>query len=270
MYKENGKIKKWVDPKLNVIIPMAGGGTRFEESDHVLPKPLISVNQKPMIQVAVENLNMDANYIYIVQKQHFEEYDLKELLNSISPDCDIVQVDGVTEGAACTALLAKQFFDNDEPLFFANSDQFVEWDSAEFLKRMIERDADGGIVTFESTNPHFSYVELDKDGFVTLVDKGNRISNIATVGFYYWKKGSDFVKYARQMVSKGERTNGEFYIDPVYNEAIKDGKKVTTYKADRFWSLGTPKELDYFLEFYRSIIIFIIQPVAELNLFINY
>jgi dTDP-glucose pyrophosphorylase len=122
----------------------------------------------------------------------------------------------------------------------------------DFLYRMsIAHMVDGGIVTFESSNPHFSYVQTDMDGYVKLVAKNNPISNIATVGFYYWKYGSDFVKYAEQMIEKNTRLNGEFYIDLVYNEAINDGKKIITYKADRFWSLGTPEELDYFNENYR-------------------
>ena len=144
---------KWKNDKLNVLIPMAGAGSRFEKAGYTFPKPLIEVEKKPMIQVVVENLNMDANYIYVVQKSHREKYNLDTLLGLLTPGCKIVEVDGVTEGAACTALLAKEYIDNDNPLFFANSDQFVEWDSNEFMYKMQETDADGGIVTFNATHP---------------------------------------------------------------------------------------------------------------------
>ncbi len=252
MYKENGKIKKWVDPKLNVIIPMAGLGSRFENSEHTLPKPLIDVNEKPMIQIAVENLNIDANYIYVVQKEHRLKYNLDNLLNSITPNCTIVEIDGLTEGAACTALLAKQFINNEDPLFFSNSDQFVEWDSNEFMRNMNETNADGGIVTFKATNPHFAYVKLGENGLVQRLEKGKTISDIAAAGYFYWRFGSDFVKYAEQMISKNIRVNDEFYVGPVYNEAIENSKQIRTFGCDRFWSLGTPEELDSFLEFYNK------------------
>ena len=117
---------KYSNTNLNVVIPMAGAGSRFAQVGYAFPKPLISVKGKPMIQVVVDNLNIDANYIYVVQKSHREKYNLDTLLNLITPECKIVEVDGITEGAACTALLAKEYINNDSPLFFANSDQFVD------------------------------------------------------------------------------------------------------------------------------------------------
>ena len=120
---------KWQGGKMNVLIPMAGAGSRFEKAGYTFPKPLIEVNGKPMIQTVVENLNIDARHIFIVQKSHCEKYNLKNMLNVIAPGCKVVEVDGITEGAACTTLLAKEFINNDEPLLMANSDQFVDWDS---------------------------------------------------------------------------------------------------------------------------------------------
>ena len=131
-------IPKWTDNKLNVLIPMAGAGSRFEKAGYTFPKPLIDVNGEPMIKVVTENLNMNANFIYIVQKSHREKYNLDTLLKLISPNCKIVEVDGLTEGAACTTLLAKEYIDNDNPLVMANSDQFIEWDSNEFMYKMGE------------------------------------------------------------------------------------------------------------------------------------
>ena len=241
---------KWVDEKLNVLIPMAGAGSRFANAGYTFPKPLIDVEGKPMIQVVVENLNIDANYIYVVQKSHREKYNLDTLLNLITPNCTIVEVDGVTDGAACTALLAKEFIDNGNPLFFANSDQFVEWDSNEFFYKMNENDADGGIPVFHSTHPKWSFAKLDEDGFVTEVQEKNPISDLATIGFYYWKQGSDFVKYAEEMIEQDIRVNGEFYVCPVYNNAIKGGLKVRTFDTPKMWGLGTPEDLKHYLENY--------------------
>ena len=242
---------KWEDKNLNVLIPMAGAGSRFVTAGYTFPKPLIDVNGKPMIQLVVENLNIDANYIYVVQKAHREKFNLDTLLNLITPNCTIVEVDGVTDGAACTALLAKEFIDSGNPLFFANSDQFVEWDSNEFFYKMNENDCDGGIPVFHSTHPKWSFAKLDDDGYVTEVQEKNPISNLATIGFYYWKKGSDFVKYAEQMIDEDIRVNGEFYVAPVYNIGINDGIKVRTFDTPKMWGLGDPDALDYFLKNYK-------------------
>ena len=247
----NGVIKKmipWRDKKMNVLIPMAGAGSRFAAAGYTFPKPLIEVNGKPMIQVVTENLNVDAHFIYIVQKNHYDKYNLKQLLNLISPGCDIVQVNSLTEGAACTTLLAKELINNDEPLLLANSDQYVEWNSNECLYAFTADGVDGGIVTFRATHPKWSFAKLGDDGFVTEVAEKNPISDIATVGIYYWKKGSDYVKYAEQMIEKDIRTNREFYVCPVFNEAIADGKKIRVKDVPKMWGIGTPEDLNYFLE----------------------
>lgn len=238
----------WRDKKLNVLIPMAGAGSRFAQAGYTFPKPLIEVRGKPMIQVVVENLNIEANYIFIVQKEHYEKYNLKYLLNLIAPDCKIVQVDGITEGAACTTLLAREFIDNDAPLVMANSDQFVEWNSNECMYAFTADAIDGGILTFKATHPKWSYAKLDDYGFVSEVAEKKPISDNATVGIYYWKKGSDYVKYADQMISNNIRTNNEFYVCPVFNEAIADGKKIRVKQIEKMWGIGTPEDLNYFLE----------------------
>jgi dTDP-glucose pyrophosphorylase len=239
---------KWADKKLNVLIPMAGAGSRFQKAGYTFPKPLIEVNGTPMIQVVVENLNIDANYIYVVQKSHREKYNLDIMLNLITPNCKIVEVDGVTDGAACTALLAKEYINNEDPLFFANSDQYAIWDSNEFFYKMNETGCDGGIVTFTSTHPKWSFARIDSGGFIAEVAEKKPISDRATVGFYYWKKGSDFVKYAEQMISKNVRVNNEFYVCPVYNEAINEGKKIKEFGIEKMYGLGTPEDLNFFTE----------------------
>ena len=244
-------IPKWQGGKMNVLIPMAGAGSRFQQAGYTFPKPLIEVDGKPMIQVVVDNLNIDATFIYVVQKEHRVKYNLDTLLNLITPNCKIVEVDGLTEGAACTTLLAKEYINTDAPLVMANSDQFLEWDSNEFMYKMIEQSVDGGIVTFTATHPKWSFAKIDEYGYVTEVAEKNPISDIATVGVYYWAKGSDYVKYAEQMIEKNIRTNNEFYTCPVFNEAVGDGKKIKTFNIDKMWGLGTPEDLKYYLENYK-------------------
>jgi HAD superfamily hydrolase (TIGR01509 family) len=246
--KKNMSIPKWQGGKMNVLIPMAGAGSRFQQAGYTFPKPLIDVNGKPMIQVVVDNLNIEATFVFVVQKEHREKYNLDTLLNLITPNCKIVEVDGLTEGAACTTLLAKEFIDNDNPLIMANSDQFVEWDSNEFMYKMIEQKVDGGILSFTATHPKWSFAKVDEAGFVTEVAEKNPISDIATVGVYYWAKGSDYVKYAEQMIEKNVRVNSEFYVCPVFNEAIGDGKKIKTFNIEKMWGLGTPEDLKHYLE----------------------
>ncbi len=244
-------IVPWKSDKMNVLIPMAGAGSRFANAGYTFPKPLIEVNGKPMIQVVIENLNIEANYIFIVQKEHYEKYSLQYLLNLIAPNCSIVQVNSLTEGAACTTLLAKKLIDNDEPLLIANSDQFIEWNSNECLYAFNADGIDGGILTFKSTHPKWSYVKIGQDGFVSEVAEKKPISDNATVGIYFWKKGSDYVKYAEQMINKNIRVNNEFYVCPVYNEAIQDRKKIRIKDIKKMWGIGTPEDLNYFLENYK-------------------
>jgi HAD superfamily hydrolase (TIGR01509 family) len=240
----------WKESNLNVLIPMAGAGSRFAEAGYSFPKPLIDVNDKPMIQAVVDNLAIDATYTYIVQKSHFEKYNLGYLLNAITPNCNIVQVDGITEGAAATCLLAKEFINTDDPIVMANSDQIVDWNSREFLYEMHSKNADGGIATFKSTHPKWSYAKVNELGLVTEVAEKKPISDDATVGIYYWKHGSDFVKYAEQMINKDIRVNGEFYTCPVFNEAIQDDKRIYTTTVKKMWGIGTPEDLNNYL--YRS------------------
>lgn len=245
--KTDGNSCVWEDSKLNILIPMAGAGSRFEKAGYTFPKPLIEVRGDPMIQTVVKSLSIKANYIYIVQKSHYENYQLKYLLNMITPNCKIVCVDGVTQGAACTTLLAKEYINNDSPLLLVNSDQYIEWNSSSFMYKVQESKVDGAILTFTSNHPKWSYAVTNNDGFVTSVHEKQVMSSNATVGIYYYKHGSDYVRYAESMIEKNIRVNNEFYVCPVYNEAIGDGKKVITYPVEKMYGLGTPEDLQTFL-----------------------
>jgi HAD superfamily hydrolase (TIGR01509 family) len=239
---------KWQGGKMNVLIPMAGEGSRFKKAGYTFPKPLIEVNGKPMIQVVIDNLNIDAHHIFICQHKHLEKYNLTTVLPMIAKNCVIYPLAKVTEGAACTTLVAQEHIDNDEPLLIANSDQFIDWNSNEFMYAVTNDEIDGGILTFKSVHPKWSYAKVDDNGFVTEVAEKKPISDNATVGVYYWRRGSDYVKYAKQMIEKNIRVNNEFYVCPVFNEAIQDGKKFKIFPVDKMWGLGTPEDLEVFLK----------------------
>ena len=234
---------------MKILIPMAGEGSRFAKEGYTFPKPLIDVNGKPMIQTVVENLDFDAEYIFLVRKEHLETYvGLKSTLDRITDGkFKIVEVDKLTEGAACTALLAREHIDNDDDLLIANSDQFIEYAPENFKTLKEMTDVDAIVYTFESVHPKWSFVKTNARGVITEVAEKNPISNIATCGIYWYRKGSDFVKYADQMINKNIRVNNEFYIAPVYNELIGDGKKLIPFFVHSMWGIGTPEDLHEFL-----------------------
>ena len=228
---------------------MAGEGSRFAKEGYQFPKPLIDVNGKPMIQRVVENLDFNAEYIFLVRKQHLEKYEgLKGTLNQITNgNSRIVEVDGLTEGAACTALLAKDLINTDEDLLIANSDQVIEYEPQNFLSLKNLTSIDAAVFTFNAVHPKWSFVKTNSRGIITEVAEKNPISNIATCGIYWYRKGSDFVKYAEQMITKNIRVNNEFYIAPVYNELIQDGKVLIPFYVSKMHGIGTPEDLNIYL-----------------------
>ncbi len=247
----NGKlIPKWQGGNLRIIIPMAGEGKSFQSSGYVFPKPLIDINGKPMIQWVVENVNVDGKFIFIVQKKHLETYNMQYLLNLIAPGCEIVSTEGSGRGAAESVLRAKHLFNDNDPITIVNSDQLISWNSNEFFYAMAADECDGGIVTFESTHPKWSFVRIGSDGFAAEVAEKKPISNLATAGAYYFKKGKDFIKYAEQMIASNIKTLNEFYVCPVYNEYIRDGKKIRIFPVRKLWSFSTPKDVECFIEKY--------------------
>ena len=234
---------------MKIVIPMAGEGSRFAKEGYTFPKPLIDVNGKPMIQRVVENLDFDAEYIFLVRKEHLEKYSgLKSTLNRITNGrFKIVEVDGLTEGAACTALLAKDHINNDDDLLIANSDQIIEYcpENFQYIKNFSTVDAI--VFCFHAVHPKWSFVKTNSRGVITEVAEKNPISDIATCGIYWYRKGSDFVKAAEQMINKNIRVNNEFYIAPVYNELISDGKTLIPFFVDKMHGIGTPEDLNAYV-----------------------
>ena len=237
---------------LNIVIPMAGHGRRFSKAGYQTPKPLIKVCGQPMIGLVTENIRpkREHRFIYLCLQEHIEKYDLIRELRAISPGCIVVPVDHVTEGAACTVLLAEEYIDSEDPMMIANSDQYVDYPIDAYLEGA--EDADGLVMTMTAQGMNWSYILYNGEGAITLIREKEQISEEATVGIYNFAHGKDFVTYAKQMIEKDLRVKGEFYVAPVYNMLIEDGKTIryknTGCSGEQILSLGTPEELEHFLQ----------------------
>ena len=243
---------------LNIVVPMAGRGSRFADAGFALPKPLIPVHDAvPMIRLVIENLRPthgEHRYIFLCLQEHLDKYGVGDHLKEwAGPNTEIVPVKAVTEGAACTVLLAKDFINNADPLMIANSDQWVDVPIDEYLAAMDTERADGLIMTMWADHPKWSYVRLDEEGAITEVVEKQVVSNEATVGIYNFRHGADFVHAAEAMIARDFRVNGEFYVAPAYNELIARGKKLIFYNVgkeyDGMYGLGIPDDLAKFERF---------------------
>jgi dTDP-glucose pyrophosphorylase len=237
---------------LNIVIPMAGLGSRFAKVGYKDPKPLISVGGVPMIQVVINNLKPAAahRFIFVCQRKHVAEYGLAEKFARWAPGCKLIELDSLTEGAACTVLAASDLIDNEDALMIANSDQYIDYSVDDYLARMEQENLDGLIMTMKADDPKWSFVEL-RNGLVTRVVEKEVISDEATVGIYNFRKGCDFVSAARDMISKNLRINNEFYVAPAYNQLIEAKARIgicnVGREADGMYGLGTPADLELFL-----------------------
>ena len=238
--------------KINIVIPMAGLGSRFANVGYEKPKPFIDVDGKPMIVRVLDNLNYpDANYFLIGRKEHLEKE--KFLVEKIENEYNakFIEIDKLTEGTVCTVLYARKFINNDLPLLIANSDQIVDISIPDFINDCFERGLDGSILTFKDVelNPKWSFARLSNNLVVEVKEK-EVISEFATVGIYLFNKGSEFVNSAIDMIIENDRVNNEFYTCPVYNYLIKDGAKIGIYDIEfsSMNGIGTPEDLELYLK----------------------
>ncbi|MDL0114896.1 glycosyltransferase family 2 protein [Campylobacter felis] len=241
---------------MNIVIPMAGLGSRFAKAGFKKSKPFIDVLGKPMIVRVLENLAYEnAKYILIARKEQLENE--KEAIEEIKKEfnVELICIDSLSEGTVCTVLYARKLIDNDTPLLIANSDQVVDFTLSDFAKDCFERKLDGSILTFIDLkkDPKWSFARLEKDLVVEVKEK-EAISDIATVGIYLFARGSEFVDSAIDMICRNDRVNNEFYTCPVYNYAIKNGLKIGIYNIDfaHMHGLGTPEDLEAYLGLLRS------------------
>ncbi len=237
---------------LNIVVPMAGRGSRFADAGYTVPKPLIPVYGRPMTEVVINNLRPSGahRFIFLCLKEHIECYGIDQKLREWSPGCMVLTVDQVTEGAACTVLLAQHLIDNDQPLMIANCDQWVDVHMDDYLAEMDRNGVDGLIMTMWADHPKWSYVRFDARGEPCEVVEKQVVSNEATVGIYNYRRGADFVAAAQSMINKGLRVNGEFYVAPAYNEMLARGLRFTVFnigaELNGMYGLGIPSDLDLF------------------------
>lgn len=238
---------------INIVIPMAGAGSRFAKVGYEKPKPFIDVSGKPMIVRVLENLSYkNAKFILIARKDHMDKE--RELVESIEKEfnAEFIAIDKLTEGTACTVLYARKFINNDNPLLIANSDQIVDVDISTYIDSCLNEGLDGSILTFvdEDRNPKWSFAKINSQGLVTEVKEKEAISEFATVGIYLYAKGADFVDAAVDMIIGNDRVNNEFYTCPTYNYLINNKKKVGIYNIDfeQMHGIGTPEDLALYLQ----------------------
>lgn len=239
---------------LNIVLPMAGRGSRFTNAGYALPKPLIPIHGIPMIKVVVDNLTPACahRFIFVCQQAHLDQYDLVPQLKSYAENVEIIGIKGITEGQVCTVLLAARYFDNNEPLMTANTDQFIDCDINAYLEAMRARGLDGMIMTMKAQGAKWSYVKTDADGMVVETAEKKAISTDATVGIYNFARGRDLVRAARQMIADDLRVNNEFYTCPCYNYLVREGQKISVFPIgeDRngMYGLGVPDDLAFFIK----------------------
>jgi dTDP-glucose pyrophosphorylase len=234
--------------KPNVLVPMAGLGSRFIKEGFKVPKQLINIKDKHLIDISLDCLNYeDCNLIFVVRDETVYNFHIDELLKKkFGDDIKIVILDKLTDGSVCSCLYAEEYIDNDAPLVIHTLD--IEFRPVFDPHTMNDLDADGLLLTFKSNSANYSYADVDQDGYVKRTAEKKAISSNACVGIYGFKKGSDFCKYAKEMIAKDIRTKNEFYIAPLYNLLIDDGKKIVTSDVDKMHVFGTPDEFHFYKE----------------------
>lgn len=234
---------------MNIIFGLCGQGKRFRDKGYNVPKYLIDVRGQPMLYHAVKTLKIPGKVHFVVRQEHLDAHkDLEKFLLTLGDS--IIVSPGETEGAAQSLLLAKNHIDHNEPLISVNCDQYLDWDSGKFLDCLNHNPSVSYMLTFKETDPKCSYIRKNDQGFVTEAREKQVISDDATVGVYHWAKAGDFFRDAETMIEQGHKENNEYYVAPVYNYSIARGLPVKNFEVtkEEFWPIGTPKDLEYFLE----------------------
>lgn len=234
---------------MQIVIPMAGAGSRFSQAGYMLPKPLIDVAGEPMIRRVIDNLGVNHQYWFIVQNAVWAEHSVT--LTKAARSCahhTFLLTDGLTQGAAETCLKAERMWDPEQPLMIANCDQVQDWDHNHFYDWFLRTPSDGSIITFYSNSIKNSYVKIDNLGWVVEAREKEVISNLATTGVYVWRKAKYFSQAAHEMIHRNIRVNNEFYVAPTYNFNLMMGHKINTYHINNHWPIGTPEDLNIYLE----------------------
>ena len=233
--------------KINLLIPIAGRAQRFINEGYNMPKPLIMVKERLMIDLAMTSVAWeDCNLIFVVRKDHVYSFAIDQILKQyFGEHIKVVTTDGITCGSVCTCLLAKEHIDNNAPLLIYTPDVFFQ---NQFNPYEIDPDVDGMLLTFKANSDAHSYVQLNEEGNAIKTAEKVVISQNAAVGVYYFRHGSEFVKKAEQMIDLEMTVNGEYYICPIYNLFIEDDQIIKIKEVEKMHVLGTPEELEFYLK----------------------
>lgn len=246
---------------MKVVMPMAGLGSRFKVDGYDIPKPLIKVNEKTLVEHSVESLNIDGDYIFITRKFDDEKHneELSKILKKLKPNSVEIRIDQPTKGAVETVMFARTLINNNDELIITNCDQILEWDSYAFIQESRKTDVDGSVLLFFSSDSKNSFALIGDNGLVLKIVEKEVISNDALVGVHYWKRGCDFVRTGDMLISDFEKMGKkECYVSESYSYLIKEGKRIIGVRipSNQFIPLGTPKDLSIYLgklkEFYTE------------------
>ena len=224
---------------------MAGKGQRFIESGYTLPKPLLEIGGKPIIQHIINSMRVpNAQFIFIVRKDHCDQFQLNKKLLEMEPNAKIIIINEITQGAICTVLLAKEYFNDSNPVIIKDCDQIPSWMPEHFFEFVTRKKADGAIINIHTDQPHYSFCRVNSDGEIIETAEKSVISTYGSIGIYYFTRGDDLIKYAQRMVDKNIRVNNEFYTCPVYNQFIQDGKKILHYPVAELFQFNNPEQFE--------------------------
>lgn len=244
---------------LNILIPLGGQSSFFDNEEYPYPKPLIEINGRLMIELLIESfssLHTPYRFIFIVQKNDCRKFHLNNTLKLLAGDqAVIIELSGDTKGAACSALMAIDYIDNTDALLISNGDQLLDLDMNVLLDFFEHQQSDGGVVCFTSVHPKWSYVRLDEQQKIIETAEKRPISKHAIAGLYYFRQGSDFVKAAMRSISNDANVNGLYFIAPALNEMVLDNKRLTVYQVDNdcYHSFYSPQKIkEYEMKFVRS------------------
>ena len=241
---------------MNVVIPMVGDSLDdskiFQNGGLKYGKNFIEINHKPLFQRIFESLeSLEAdNFIFIVNKEDVMKFHINKSLKLLNPHAKCVVAEGQTQGAACSVLLASEFIDNDDELIINNGDQITEINLQGVTNIFREKNFDGGIITFKSVHPRWSYVRTDENNHVMETSEKDPISNHATTGFYYFKYGKYFVEGAKNMIRKNAAVNEKYYVCPAYNEMVLKQKIIGFHEIEneKYFPLTNLKEIQTYEE----------------------
>lgn len=232
---------------INILIPLAGTNQFFNESEYPYPRPLIEINGKTMIEHVINNfdtIKKEKQFIFIVNNNDCKKYHLDNVLNLLTDQtCKIIKIDGETKGAACSAMMAIEYINNDTPLIIANADQLFDDNLEDIISNF--KDKDGGVVSFESIHPRWSYARVNEENCIVETAEKRPLSKHAIAGFFYFKNGKDFINSAMSMIQKDASVNGLYYISQTLNEMVLQNKKLIVSMIDnnRYHTFYTPQKI---------------------------